>query len=73
DLLAQPPAHSLGTTVTIGAPYVALVGPMAPSATPVFTPVATRSDATLNVNASFVDLRNQFQLNNFGQANFTSS
>ncbi len=73
DLLAQPPAHALGTSVTIGAPYVALVGPMAPSATPAFTPVATRSDATLNVNASFVDLRNQFQLNNVGQANFTSS
>ncbi|KVS74127.1 filamentous haemagglutinin family protein [Burkholderia cepacia] len=73
DLLAQPPAVPLGTTVTISAPYVAFAGPMAPSGTPAFTPVATRSDATLNVNASFVDLRNQFQLNNIGQANFTSS
>ncbi|RXV67607.1 filamentous hemagglutinin N-terminal domain-containing protein [Burkholderia stabilis] len=73
DLLAQPPAHPLGTTVAINAPYVALVGPTAPASTPAFTPVATRSDATLNVNASFVDLRNQFQLNNFGQANFNSS
>ncbi|MBN3792008.1 filamentous haemagglutinin family protein, partial [Burkholderia sp. Ac-20353] len=73
DLLAQPPAQSLGTTVAISAPYVALAGPMAPSSTPAFVPVATRSDATLNVNASFVDLRNQFQLNNFGQANFNSS
>ncbi|KML10979.1 MULTISPECIES: filamentous haemagglutinin family protein [Burkholderia] len=73
DLLAQPPAVPLGTTVTISAPYVAFAGPMAPSGTPAFTPVATRSDATLNVNASFVDLRSQFQLNNIGQANFTSS
>ncbi|WP_234015379.1 filamentous haemagglutinin family protein [Burkholderia sp. BE12] len=73
NLLAQPPAQALGTTVTINAPYVALTGPMAPSSTPTFTPVATLSDATLSVNASFVDLRNQFQLNNFGQANFNSS
>lgn len=73
NLLAQPPAHPLGTTVTINAPYVGLAGPTATSSTPAFAPVATLSDATLNVNASFLDLRNQFQLNNFGQANFTSS
>ncbi len=73
NLLAQPPAHPLGTTVTINAPYVALAGPTATSSTPAFAPVATLSDATLNVSASFLDLRNQFQLNNFGQANFTSS
>ncbi|WP_446902030.1 filamentous haemagglutinin family protein [Burkholderia sp. YIM B11467] len=73
DLLARPPARPLGTTVTINAPYVALAGPTATSATPAFAPVATLSDATLNVNASFVDLRNQFQLNNIGQANLASS
>ncbi|WP_423395704.1 filamentous haemagglutinin family protein [Burkholderia sp. LMG 21824] len=73
NLLAQPPAHSLGTTVAINAPYVALAGPTATSSTPAFAPVATLSDATLNVNASFLDLRNQLQLNNFGLANLTSS
>ncbi|HDR9583596.1 TPA: filamentous hemagglutinin family protein [Burkholderia stabilis] len=73
DQLAQPPANPLGTTVTINAPYVALVGPIATSSTPAFAPVATLSDATLNVNASFLDLRNQIQLNNIGQANLASS
>ncbi|VWD50788.1 filamentous hemagglutinin outer membrane protein [Burkholderia lata] len=73
NLLAQPPAHPLGTTVTINAPYVALAGPMLTSLSPAFTPVATLSDATLNVNASFIDVRNQFQLNNFSRANLTSS
>lgn len=72
SLLAQAPAHPLGTTVTINAPYVGLAGPTATSLTPAFAPVATLSDATLNVNASFVDLCNQFQLNNFGHANLTS-
>lgn len=71
-LLSQPPAHPLGTKVTINAPYVALAGPVATTLTPAFAPFATRSDATLNVNASFLDLRNQFQLNNFGQANLNS-
>ncbi len=71
-LLSQPPAHPLGTKVTIKAPYVVLAGPTATSSTPAFAPVATLSDATLNVNASFLDLRNQFQLNNFGRANLNS-
>ncbi|NTX29642.1 filamentous hemagglutinin family protein [Burkholderia pyrrocinia] len=72
-LLAQPPQQPLGTTVEIDAPYVALTGPVLTSQSPAFKPVATVSDATLNVNASFIDLQNQFQLNNFGHANFTSS
>ncbi|AOK19328.1 filamentous hemagglutinin [Burkholderia cepacia] len=72
-LLAQPPQAPLGTTVEIDAPYVALSGPALTSQSPRFTPVATLSDATLNVNASFLDVKNQVQLNNFGQANFTSS
>ncbi|AOJ66218.1 filamentous hemagglutinin [Burkholderia ubonensis] len=72
-LLARPPQAPLGTTVEIDAPYVALSGPALTSQSPRFMPVATLSDATLNVNASFIDLRNQVQLNNFGQANFTSS
>ncbi|NYH20423.1 filamentous haemagglutinin family protein [Paraburkholderia bryophila] len=72
-LLGEAPQNPLGTTVTIDAPYVALVGPKLTNNPPAFTPVATLSDGTLNVNASFIDLENQFQLNNFGQANFTSS
>ncbi|KDB08115.1 filamentous hemagglutinin family outer membrane protein [Burkholderia sp. lig30] len=71
--LSQPPQNPLGTTVTIDAPYVAVAGPTLTSQSPAFTQVATVADATLNVNASFIDLMNQFQLNNFGQANFTSS
>nr|WP_175223333.1 filamentous haemagglutinin family protein [Burkholderia aenigmatica] len=73
NLLAQPPAHPLGTTVTIAAPYVALAGPVQTSSSPAFAPVATLSDATLNVNASFLDLGNQIQLNNIGQATLASS
>nr|WP_157687278.1 filamentous haemagglutinin family protein [Burkholderia lata] len=72
-LLTQPSQHMPGTTVEIDAPYVALNGPTLTSRSPAFVPVATVSDATLNVNASFIDVTNQFQLNNFGQANFTSS
>ena len=70
-LLAQP-QPLLGTHVTIDAPYVAVAGPVNTSESPGLAPVAVLSDATLNVNASFIDLRNQFQLNNFGQANFNS-
>lgn len=70
-LLAQP-QPPLGTRVTIDAPYVAVAGPVNTTASPGLAPVAALSDATLNVNASFIDLRNQFQLNNFGQANFNS-
>ncbi|WEY41295.1 filamentous haemagglutinin family protein [Paraburkholderia sp. SUR17] len=68
----QSGTASLGSTVTIDAPYVALVGPtlINPAAVPA---ASALSDATLNVNASFIDLENQVQLNNVGQANFTSS
>ncbi|OMG71673.1 filamentous haemagglutinin family protein [Burkholderia ubonensis] len=72
-LLAGPPQRPPGTTVEIDAPYVALAGPALTSQSPAFAPVATVSDATLNVNATFIDLRNQFQLNNIGHANFTSA
>ncbi|WP_322081487.1 filamentous haemagglutinin family protein [Burkholderia sp. BCC1972] len=71
-LLAQP-QPSLGTTVEIDAPYVALSGPPIQLQSPQFKPIAALSDATLNVNASFIDLKNQAQLNNFAHANFTSS
>lgn len=71
-VLAQAPQTPLGTTVEIDAPYVALSGPVIQTQAPAFKPVATLSDATLNVNASFIDLKNQLQLNNFNHANFTS-
>ncbi len=71
-MLAQAPVHPLGAQVTIDAPYVAVTGPVNTSLSLPFAPVATVSDATLNVNASFIDLSNQFQLNNFGHANFDS-
>ncbi|WP_246792191.1 filamentous haemagglutinin family protein [Burkholderia perseverans] len=72
-MLGQSTQTPIGTTVDINAPYVALMGPPANTNAPPFTPVAALSDATLNVNASFIDLSNQIQLNRFGQANFTSS
>ncbi|MEK7984588.1 filamentous hemagglutinin family protein [Burkholderia contaminans] len=71
-LLAQP-QPPLGTTIEIDAPYVALSGPLIRSQSPQFKPVAALSDATLNVNASFIDLKNQVQLNNFAHANVTSN
>ncbi|MGK8205922.1 filamentous hemagglutinin family protein [Burkholderia cenocepacia] len=66
---------STGTAVTIEAPYVALVGPFigASWSNAVLAPtVKPLADGTLNVNASFIDLENQVQLNNFAQATFTS-
>ncbi|MBI0329112.1 filamentous haemagglutinin family protein [Burkholderia plantarii] len=72
-MLGQSTRTPIGTTVDVNAPYVALMGPPANTNAPAFAPVAALSDATLNVNASFIDLSNQIQLNNFGQANFTSS
>ncbi|GAB2916049.1 hypothetical protein GCM10027093_63190 [Paraburkholderia jirisanensis] len=73
DLLSNQPA-SIGTTVSIDAPYVALVGPQFANGKPIaLSPAEMASDATFNVHASFIDLENQLQLNNFGQANFVSS
>ncbi|HEY1610021.1 MAG TPA: filamentous hemagglutinin N-terminal domain-containing protein, partial [Paraburkholderia sp.] len=66
-------AAQTGTDVSITAPYVAFVGPTFVGSTSSETPVIAAGDGTLSVNASFIDLENQFQLNNFGQANFTSS
>ncbi len=63
-----------GTAVSISAPYVEIAG----LSNPVFAPpplntTAALSDATLNVNAAFIDLENQVSLQNFEQANFSSS
>jgi filamentous hemagglutinin family protein len=74
-LAAQPVTGASGApTVTIDAPYVALVGPayVAGSAISI-VPLEALADGALNINASFIDLENQIQLNNFGQANFISS
>ncbi|HEY3599399.1 MAG TPA: filamentous hemagglutinin N-terminal domain-containing protein, partial [Paraburkholderia sp.] len=63
------------TDVTISAPYVAFVSPTLGNntAAQALVPNKALADGTLNVNASFIDLENQVQLNNFQQANFTSS
>ncbi|WP_240648036.1 filamentous haemagglutinin family protein [Pararobbsia silviterrae] len=67
---AADPVTEVGTTATLSAPYVAIVGPYV--STSQMTPVEAAGDATLNINASFIDLVNQVQLDNFGQATFTS-
>nr|WP_258187439.1 filamentous haemagglutinin family protein [Trinickia symbiotica] len=74
-LSSESTATQTGTDVTIDAPYVAFVGPTVDTgyATTVMSPVQAQGDGTLNVKASFIDLKNQIQLNNFGQATFTSS
>jgi len=59
-------------TVSISAPYVAFIGPVTVPSTNLM-PVQALADGTLQVNAGFIDLENQFQLNNFAQANFVSS
>lgn len=71
------PALTAGTravgapTVTLNAPYVALSGSgVTPNA---LQPVAALGDGTLNVNARFIDVQNQLQLNRFARANLTSS
>jgi len=89
DTLSPPPSASSSTappqlltagstplgapTVTITAPYIAIIGPSLIGSSTELAPVEALGDATLNLNASFIDLENQFQLNNFGQANFVSS
>jgi filamentous hemagglutinin family protein len=69
QLLADDPVP-IGATVTINAPYVSLSGAQNAIG---LTPVEAIADSTLDIHASFIDLVNQVQLNNFGQANFTSS
>ncbi|WP_258002316.1 filamentous haemagglutinin family protein [Burkholderia sp. WAC0059] len=58
------------TTASISAPYVAVIGngPRYPMS---LDQVASAS--MLNINASFIDLENQFQIDNFGQSTFSSS
>jgi filamentous hemagglutinin family protein len=73
DHPAANPIETIGSTVSIDAPYVAIIGSAINSDTSTFTPVEALADSTLNINASFIDLENQVQLNNFGEANFTSS
>ncbi|RWV81678.1 hypothetical protein GW17_00056881, partial [Ensete ventricosum] len=62
-------------SVSIAAPYVAIAGPngtgtVANNPQPITT--AALGDATLAVNARFIDLGNQVSLENFGQATFVS-
>ncbi|HEY1610514.1 MAG TPA: filamentous hemagglutinin N-terminal domain-containing protein, partial [Paraburkholderia sp.] len=59
-------------SLTLNAPYVAIEGPQF-TGSQTFTPVTALGDGTLNVNASFIDLVNEFQFNNIAQANLTSS
>lgn len=73
SLLASGTQTIGAPTVTIDAPYVVLNGPLKSSQATDLTPVTALADGTLNINASFIDLENQLQLNNFAQANFTSS
>jgi filamentous hemagglutinin family protein len=70
DLLSDITTSVGAPIVSIDAPYVAIGG--AGSKT-LASPTAALSDATLTVNANFIDLENQFSLENFGQASFTSS
>jgi filamentous hemagglutinin family protein len=79
SLLSSEPVTATGTatdtSVTINAPYVAFVGPtlaVGVKATEL-SAVKTLADGTLSVNAAFIDLENQVQLNNFAQTDFTSS
>ncbi|WP_186162732.1 filamentous haemagglutinin family protein [Burkholderia gladioli] len=72
-MLDQPNQPAIGARVEIDAPYVGLIGTPNDVNAPAFAPVATLSNARLDINASFIDLSNQIQLNNFGQSNFSSS
>ncbi|GLU31844.1 hypothetical protein Busp01_16860 [Trinickia caryophylli] len=57
--------------VTIDAPYVEIQGQGGQGKT--LAPIGALADATLDVNASFIDIVDKAQLANFGQANFTST
>jgi filamentous hemagglutinin family protein len=63
-----------GTTVSISAPYIDVEGPAyGQGGVPALVTTASLADGTLNLNAAFIDVENQVSLENFGQANFTSS
>ncbi|MEW6435625.1 MAG: filamentous hemagglutinin family protein [Pseudomonadota bacterium] len=70
DLLSDITTSVGAPIVSIDAPYVAIGGVGSETLT---NPTAALADATLTVNAAFIDLENQFSLENFGQANFTST
>ncbi|MGG1948121.1 filamentous hemagglutinin family protein [Trinickia sp. NRRL B-1857] len=76
SLLASEAASAtsvkIDSAIKIDAPYVSIVSPAQYPATTI-TPITALSQGTLDVNASFIDLQNQFQLNNFEQSNFNSA
>lgn len=61
-----------GATVSITAPYVALAGRTDLHGAPIISTVAMTGDATLAINAGFLDLSNEIALDNFSQASLTS-
>ncbi|WCM25948.1 filamentous hemagglutinin family protein [Sphingomonas sp. QA11] len=71
--LAAGTTSTGGAVVSITAPYVALAGPNWYQGVSKLSTAAMVGDATLSVNAGFLDISNQVALGNFGQSNLTSS
>ncbi len=82
--MSIPPAQAGTSTtagkVTIDAPYVSLAGyynnvndPLDPNNAQGFKPTVAIGSGTLSVNAAFIDLSGEFGLQNFANANFSSS
>ncbi|GGF44197.1 hypothetical protein GCM10011611_58280 [Aliidongia dinghuensis] len=71
--LAAGTTDTGGAAVSITAPYVALVGRTDSHAASLVNTAAAAGDATLAIDAGFIDLQNQVALGNFGQASLASS
>lgn len=65
-------ADTGGAKVSITAPYVALVGPNWYQNNPAFNTAAMVGDATLAVNAGFLDISNQVALGDFAKTQLAS-
>ncbi len=70
----QAGTHSVGApTIEIEAPYVAIAGLGSSTLASSIMTTASLADANLDIQAGFIDLENQFSLENFAQASFVSS
>jgi filamentous hemagglutinin family protein len=76
SVLQDESPDQVATQASINAPYVALIGAYGSGEIKgayTISPDEVVSASTLNVNASFIDLENLLQIDNFGQSTFSSS
>lgn len=70
--LAAGTANTGGASVSIAAPYVALAGRVDSHAASLVNTAAMLGDATLSINAGFIDISNQAALGDFAKTSLVS-